>query len=40
MPVEFLTKEQKQQYGCFTDIPNELQLTRHCVVFNVIFKER
>jgi TnpA family transposase len=29
MPVEFLTKEQKQQYGCFTDIPNELQLTRY-----------
>lgn len=29
MPVEFLTKEQKQQYGSFTDIPNELQLTRY-----------
>lgn len=29
MPVEFLSREQKKQYGCFSDTPNDLQLARY-----------
>ena len=29
MPAEFLTEEQKTQYGCFSGEPNEVQLARY-----------
>ncbi len=29
MPIEFLTEEQKNQYGCFSGEPNEAQLARY-----------
>ncbi|WP_084605501.1 DUF4158 domain-containing protein [Psychromonas aquimarina] len=29
MPIEFLTEEQKNQYGCFNGEPNDTQLVRY-----------
>lgn len=29
MPVDFLTAEQEQQYGCYTGMPSEAELVQH-----------
>ena len=32
MPIDFLTEEQKQNYGCYAAEPNEVQLSRYFIL--------
>ncbi len=36
MPVDFLTSDQKQNYGCYAAEPNDVQLARYLALLQIV----